>query len=194
MNFENTINVVVVVIATVMIIICSIGVIIAIKFQQKQKKKYNECINIIKEKGIDTLKFKDGLTLEEINAIDNTINVNELMKELYDKYISFENKIKNFDDNLDELLTGFVKEFYVNKINNFREKGYEDITDGIDLIRYTITEIIINCFNYKKVNNVIISGSNLEKVEQVIILTYQKVNNSWLISNYEKVYEKKLSV
>lgn len=203
MNLLGAINIVAVSLAAIITIVCCIGIIIASRFQSKQKKKLDECINIIKEKGIETLQFKNGMTEEEINDIDDTIDVNELMKELYDKYLNFENKIKNFDDNLDELLTGFIKDFYINKINNFKEKGYEDITDGIDLIGYTITEfdkkklkfkITINCFDYKKVNNVIVSGSNLEKVEQVIILTYEKINDKWLISNYEKVYEKKISV
>ena len=203
MNLLGAINIVAVSLAAIITIVCCIGIIIASRFQSKQKKKLDECINIIKEKGIETLQFKNGMTEEEINDIDDTIDVNELMKELYEKYLTFENKIKEFDDNLDELLTGFIKDFYINKINNFKEKGYEDITDGIDLIGYTITEfdkkklkfkITINCFDYKKVNNVIVSGSNLEKVEQVIILTYEKINDKWLISNYEKVYEKKISV
>lgn len=203
MNLLGAINIVAVSLAAIITIVCCIGIIIASRFQSKQKKKLDECINIIKEKGIETLQFKNGMTEEEINDIDDTIDVNDLMKELYDKYLNFENKIKNFDDNLDELLTGFIKDFYINKINNFKEKGYEDITDGIDLIGYTITEfdkkklkfkITINCFDYKKVNNVIVSGSNLEKVEQVIILTYEKIKDKWLISNYEKVYEKKISV
>lgn len=203
MNLLGAINIVSVSLAAIITIVCCIGIIIASRFQSKQKKKLNECINIIKEKGIETLQFKNGMTEEEINDIDDTIDVNELMKELYEKYLTFENKIKEFDDNLDELLTGFIKDFYINKINNFKEKGYEDITDGIDLIGYTITEfdkkklkfkVTINCFDYKKVNNVIVSGSNLEKVEQVIILTYEKINDKWLISNYEKVYEKKISV
>lgn len=203
MDFLKIINIVAVLLAALITIVCCIGIIISIRFQARQKKKLEECINIIKEKGIETLQFKNGMTEEEIKAIDKSVNVNELMKELYDKYISFENKIKTFDDNLDELLTGFIKDFYINKINNFKEKGYEDVTDGIDLIGYTITEfektklkfkVTINCFDYKKINGVIVSGSNLEKVEQVLILTYEKINKKWLISNYEKVYEKKLSV
>ena len=124
------------------------------------------------------------------------------MQELYDTYIKLESKIKKYDSKLDNVLVGFLKEFYVNKIENFKEKGYADITDGIELINYSIIEynkeklkfrVTINCFSYKTINNEIVSGSNLEKVEKIILLTYEKINNKWLISSYDKLYERKLS-
>ena len=111
-------------------------------------------------------------------------------------------KIKLFDSNLDDILVGYLKDFYVNKIENFKEKGYRDITDGINLIDYSIMEyskenlkfrITINCFSYKTVNNEIVSGSNLERIQQILLLSFQNINGKWLISSYEKIYEKKLS-
>lgn len=202
LNIElSVINLVVIVIATTIIIVCSIGIIVASKFQNRQKQKYNDCLRIIKEKENSTFKIKDGLTKEEINNIDSSINVDKLMSDLYYKYLELENKLKLLDDNLDELLIGHIKELYKNKISISKSKNYMEINDGIDLINYSITEfnnsklkfrVTINCFNYKKAGDAIVSGSNLEKVEQVIILSFEKSNKEWLISNYEKVYERKL--
>ena len=45
----------------------------------------------------------------------------------------------------------------------------------------------------KTVNNEIVSGSNLQKIQQILLLTYEKVGDKWLIRSYEKIYEKKLS-
>jgi len=197
----NLINLVVIVLSTTAIIICSIGIIIASKFQSKQKKKYNDCIRIIKEKENSTFQIKNGLSKEEINQIDSNLDVDKLMNELYDKYIQLESKVKLEDNNFDKLLIGHIKDLYINKVEVSKNKNYAEINDGIDLINYSITEfskeilkfrITVNCFNYKKSNDTIVSGSNLEKVEQVIILTYENYNNNWLISKYEKVYEKRL--
>lgn len=198
----STGNIVVVVIASVTIIICSICIIIATKFQKKQKKKYNEVLNIVKEKEGEIFKVKDGLTKEDISKIDSKVNLDKLMQELYNTYVKLETKIKKLDSKLDNILVGYLKEFYINKIENFKENGYADITDGIELINYSITEyskeklkfrVNINCFSYKTINNEIVSGSNLEKIQRIIILTYENIDNKWLISAYDKVYEKKLS-
>ena len=199
---SNLINTILVTLATIIIIVCCIGIIIAVKFQNKKKKKYNEYLNFINEKKDSTLQIKDGLTKEEITAIDVEIDIDMLMSELYNTYLELENKIKLFDSNLDDVLVGYLKDFYVNKIENFKEKGYSDITDGIELINYSIIEfskenlkfrLTINCFSYKTVNNQIVSGSNLEKIQQIILLSFRNVNGKWLISSYEKIFEKKLS-
>lgn len=198
----NLANIIVVVICTVVIVVCSIGIIIATKFQNKQRKKYNEVKNIINKNKSARFSVKDGLTKEEINNIDTEVDVDVLMRKLYDIYLELENKVKVFDTNLDNVLAGYLKDFYINKIENFKEKGFADITDGIELINYSITEyskeklkfrITTNCFSYKTMNNKIVSGSNLEKVEQIISLEYKKVEGKWLISSYDKIYEKKLS-
>lgn len=198
----STWHIIVVVISIVTIIVCSIGIIIATKFQNKQKKKYNEVLNIVKEKEGEIFKVKDGLTKEDVNKIDSKVNMDKLMQELYNIYLSLENKIKKSDSKLDDVLVGYLKDFYINKIENFKEKGYADITDGIELINYSITEynreklkfrVNINCFSYKTINNEIVSGSNLERMQRIILLTYENINGKWLISAYDKVYEKKLS-
>lgn len=199
---SNLANTIVVVIVTIVILMCCIGIIIAIKFQNKKKKKYKECLKIIKEKKNAPLKVKDGLSKEEINKIDSLVDIDILMQQLYNTYLELENKMKNFDTNLDEVVVGYLKDFYINKIENFKEKNYADITDGINLLNYSITEyskdklkfrLTINCFSYKTVNNEIVSGSNLEKIQQILLLTYEKIDDKWLISSYEKIYEKKLS-
>jgi len=199
---SNIVNVIVIAIVSVVIIVCSIGIIIAVKFQNRQNKKYKEIKNIIKEKKNATFQIKDGLTKEEINNIDSEINVDLLMRELYSIYLNLEYKVKSLDINLDNILVGYLKDFYINKIKKFKEKGFLEINDGIDLINYSITEytkeklkfrVTINCFSYKTVNNKIVSGSNLEKIQKIILLTYEKKNDKWLISFYDIVYEKKLS-
>lgn len=198
----NLANTIIVIIVSTVILVCCIGIIIASRFQNKKNKKYNECLNIIKEKKDATFEIKDGMSKEEINKIDNLVDVDILMQQLYNTYLELENKIKLSDKNLDEIVVGYLKDFYINKIENFKEKGYSDITDGIDLLNYNITEyskdklkfrLTINCFSYKTVNNEIVSGSNLEKIQQILLLTYQKVNEKWLISSYEKIFEKKMS-
>lgn len=194
--------IIVVAIASVVIIVCSIGIIIASRFQSKQKKKYSEVNNLINKNRDARFSIKEGLTKEEINNIDSNVNVDILMSELYSTYVELENKIKTFDTNFDDVLTGHLKEFNISRIENFKSRGFTDVTDGIDLINYTITDytkekltfrLTINCFSYKTVNNQIVSGSNLEKIQKILLLTYEKVNDKWLISAYDKIYEKKLS-
>ena len=191
----DTVNVIAVVLTTVIVVICSIGIIIAIKFQSKQRKKYKELNRIIKEKKDATFQIKDGLTKEEINSIDNEINVDILMQELYSVFLKLENRIRNFDTDLDNILIGNFKDFTVNKIKN----GFIDVNDGINLISYSITEyskenlkfrLTINCFSYRMVNNQIVSGNNLEKIQKILLLSFVKQNDKWLISHYDKIYEK----
>lgn len=199
---SNMSYVIVIVITSITIIICSVVIIFAIRVQKKQKKKYNEINKIVNENKDARFSVKEGLTKEEINNIDSSINVDSLMSELYSTYIELENKIKTLDSNFDDILTGYLKDFNLNRIQNFKSRGFCDITDGIDLIGYTITEyskeklifrVTINCFSYKTLNNQIVSGSNLEKIQKIILLTYEKVNGKWLISSYNKIYERKLS-
>ena len=199
---SNIIVIIVAVIASITIIVCSIGIIIASKFQNKQRKKITEVNHLINKNRDARFSVKEGLTKEEINNIDSSVNVDILMSELYSTYLELEKKIKTFDKNFDDILTGHLKEFNINRIQNFQKNGFSDVTDGIDLINYTITEfskekltfrLTINCFSYKIINNQIVSGSNLEKIEKILSLTYEKVNDKWLISSYNKIYEKKLS-
>ena len=105
MEFD-LLTVIVIVLATVTIIICAVGIIIASKFQKKQMKKYTEINNIINKNKEATFKVKDGLTKEEINNIDSYVDVDLLMQELFSTYIEFEDKIKNLDTNLDDILFG----------------------------------------------------------------------------------------
>lgn len=198
----NLINIILIIIGLIITIVCSIGIVIASKFQNKQRKKYNDCLNLIKEKENMAFQVKYGLSKEEINSIDGSIDVDKLMSDLYETYLEFENKLKILDNNLDNILTGYIKEFYINKIENYKLNGYRDIIDSIYLINYSITEfskeklkfrVTINCFDYRQINNEVIIGSNIEKVEEVLILTYEYIDDKWLISNYEKVYQKKLN-
>lgn len=198
MMSNEVINSIVYVISSVVIFVCSIGVIVAIKFQNQQKKKYQECLKLIKEKENRTLNDQTPIEIQELKDID----INELMILLYDTYLLFVDRLNNNYKNFDNILSNFINEFYENKIDLYNKRGYREIIDNIELLSYAIIEykneqlkfrININCFNYKCKNDQIISGSNLEKVEQVFVLTYIKTNDKWLINNIEKVLEKKLS-
>ncbi|MBQ9072359.1 MAG: hypothetical protein IJY25_04310 [Bacilli bacterium] len=200
-----TISATSIIISTILIciiILCTIGIVIASIFQSKKDKKYKECLDIIKEKGNIKFEVRDALTKEDIKNINKNIDVNKLMESLYNKYLKFIEKIKNNDTKLDSILGSPLKEIYINKLENFKSTGYTEIIEVIELIGYTITDyskdkltfrITINCFDYKLLNGNIIGGSNLIKLEEVFLLTYEKIGNRWLITNCDKVYEKKLS-
>ena len=55
----------------IFLIVLFISTILSIKFQMKQKKKYNECLNLIKEKENGTLNTNNGVTEEDIQKIDD---------------------------------------------------------------------------------------------------------------------------
>lgn len=197
------INYIMVIISTIVILICSISIIISVRFQNKQKRKYKECLRLIKETENGTLNVKNGLDEKDIKKIDPKIDINKLMMKLYDIYLEFINKLNNNDKNFDNILDGFIKEFYENKIDIYTNKGYIEIIDAIELVNYSIAEydkeklkfrINITCFNYKMINDNVISGSKYERVEQIFILTYKKSKRKWLINNIEKVFEKKLGI
>lgn len=196
----ETINIILTSFLTVVIIICSVGIIIATKFQNKQKKKYQECLNLIKEKENGVINPNDGVDITRIKKIDKSIDVNKLMVNLYDTYLEFVKRL-NTNSNVSSLLDDFIGELYKSKIEIYKTKGFYEITDNIELINYSILEfqknklkfrVNISCFNYKLRGNLVISGSNIEKLEQIFLLTFVKKNKKWIINNIEKVYEKKL--
>ena len=199
--FDNIISIIVIVISTTTIIVCSIGIIIATMFQKKQTKKYNEVKKFINENKKARFRVRDGLSKDEISKINNNIDIDILVNELYNNYIVLENKIKNLDKDLDNLLTEPLKNIYINKIEFFKNNKILEVVDDINMIGYSITEYSetniklrfnISCFSYK-INNKIVSVSNLEKIEKILLITYEKYNENWLINKIEKLYEKKLS-
>ena len=42
-------------------------------------------------------------------------------------------------------------------------------------------------------NKILITKEDGSEVELTILLTYENVNSKWLISSYDKIYERKLS-
>ena len=188
-------------ILSIIISLVSIGIIISLKIQMLQRKKYNEIVDIVNGKKEAVLEFKDGLTKEDINNIDSTIDVDSLMEDLYNTFLNFEDNLRSLNENFDNILTGYIKDFYSNKVSFLKENKRVIVTDNISLIGYSITEfskknlkfkIHISCINYKMIENNIVGGSNSYLVEQILLLSYEKVNNKWLISSYDKVYEKKM--
>ena len=197
------INKIALVILLIILFFISVGVVIAIQFQNKQSKKYKECLKIIKDKEDGTLRAKNGVSTREIKKIDPNIDVKELMSKLYDTYLEFTKKLNNNDPKISSVLDEFINNVYQNRLEIYKAKNTKEITDSIELTNYTILNfekkrvefrISYICFNYKMMNDVIISGSNLEKVEQVVIVTYSKLRKKWVINNIEKVYDKKLEI
>lgn len=187
----------------IFLIILLISTIFSMKFQMRQKKKYNECLDLIKEKENGILNTNIGLTEEDIKRIDDKINPNELMGNLYNIYLEFIERLNENNKNFEGILNGFIKEFYIDKVEIYEIKKHKEITKDIELNNYSILEfdkkklkfrINITCFNYKMSKDEIIAGSNLEKVEQIFLITYVKFRGKWLINNVEKVFEKKQSM
>lgn len=203
MLFFDTINEITVAIVTIVILVCSIGIVIAVEFQKKQKKKYKECLKLIKDKETGMLNIVNGFDPNQIKNIDNDVDTDKLMCELYDTYLIFVEKVNKNENDFDNILTGFINDFYRNKVEVHIGKKSAEIVDNIELIGYSILEynkekltfrVNITCFSYKKKKEIIVSGSNLERVEQIILISYVKRKNKWLINNIEKAYEKKLNI
>ena len=191
----NLISKIILVISTIILFLFSVGLVFSILFNNKQSKKYKECLRLIKEKENGTFESKTDLN------IDSKTDVTKLMKKLYEIYLKFINKLNNNDDTITTLLDSFIGKVYKNKLDIYKNKKINEITESIELLNYSILEyeknkiqfrINITCFNYKKNNDIIISGNNLERVEQIFLITYIKKKNKWLINNVEKVYEKKV--
>ena len=189
-------------IISIVALVVSIAVVFSLKFQKKQEKKYQEVLDIVNKNKDKTFEVKNYLTDEDINKIDSTIDVSKLSQELYDTFLRFEKNIRELDSNFDGILTGFLKEFYLEKIDSFKKDNYYSVTDKINLIGYSIVSfnsdelkfrINISCVSYKKKNGKLISGSEASLAEQIILLSFKKDNNIWLISGYDKIFEKKLS-
>ena len=190
-----------IIIVTTIIVLCTIGIIAASKVQDKQKKKYDDCINAINEREDETYNYDGSLTPGQIRKKDRTVNPEELQKRLYDKFLSLQEKVNNLDNSFDGLLTGFIKRVYNDRINLYKESNTQEKLEKINLIGYSITEfskkelkfrIKITAINYKIRDNEIISGSNINYLEQIYIITYEKIGKVWKISNIEKVLDKKM--
>ena len=190
-----------IIIITIIIVLCTIGIIAASKVQQRQQKKYNDCIKAINEREDETYNYDGSLTSSQIKKKDKTVNPEELQKKLYDKFLSLQDKVNNLDNNFDTLLTGFIKKVYSDRINLYKESDTQEKLEKINLIGYSIIEfsknelkfrLKITAINYKIRCNDIISGSNTNYLEQIYIITYEKIGKVWKISNIEKVLDKKM--
>jgi hypothetical protein len=161
------------------------------------------CGEVKDENGNPVMKPWYDVTEEDIRKIDDKVNPKELMINLYNTYLEFVERLNKNNKDFEGILIGFIKEFYINKVKVYRLKKHKEITRDIELVNYSILEfdkkklkfrINITCFNYKTSKDEIIGGSNLEKVEQIFLITYVKFRRKWLINNIEKVFEKKQSM
>lgn len=192
-----------IVIITTIIVLCAVGIISAIKVQQRQQLKYEDALKAISEKENESFNYDGSLTAGQIRKKDRTVDPDELQKRLYDKFLNLNEKVNKLDDKLDTLLTGFIKRVYTDRINLFKESKTSEKLENINLLGYSIVEfskkelrfrLKITAYNYKIRNKEIISGSKTERTEFTYIITYEKKGNIWKISNIEKVMEKKLEI
>ena len=188
----------VIIFSVLCILACLISIILAIKFQKQQRKKYENNLKYIKENNIEYLTYKSELNPNEIKSIDKNINVKELMNNLYNTYLEFENNINNSINNFDNVLTGPLKEIFELNLDDARLRELKTKKEKINLISYSIIEfnknklrfrININCL-YQIKKNKMVKRNDLVSVELVLILDYKLVEDKWLIYNIEKVYEK----
>ena len=194
----SILNSIFVTVIAVIVAVISISAMIAGRFQNKQDKKYDNVMKMIKDKGNVPINTAGELNIEQINSLDKEVDLDMLLKTLYGTFLELQNKIKNSDSNFEGILDDSIKSYYIKKINSFKLMNRVHVTEGIELIDYSIIEfdknclkfrVNINCLHYTKSNGNIISGSNLKKVEQIFNITYRKNNDNWLIANVEKAYE-----
>ena len=192
-----------IIVITIIMIICAIGIVYATQVQNQQQQKYLNCIKAINEREDESYNYDGSLTSKQIKKKDKTVNPEELQKKLYEKFLSLQEKINNLDDKLDTLLTGFIKIVYADRINLYKDNNTCEKLENINLIGYSIIEfdkdklkfrLKINALNYKMKGNEVISGSNKERVELIYVITYEKHGKVWKISNIEKVMEKKMEL
>ena len=105
----------------------------------KQKKKYNECLDLIKEKENGTLNTNNYLTEEDIQKIDDKINLNELMINLYNTYLEFIERLNKNNKDFERILIGFIKEFYINKVKIYKLKKHKEISKNTYLLKIYLT-------------------------------------------------------
>ena len=194
-------TVIFIVIITTIIVLCTIGIIAAVKVQQKQQSKYEDAIKAINEKEDENFNYDGSLTPGQIRKKDRSINPDELQKKLYEKFLNVQEKVNKLDDKFDTLLTGFIKRVYTDRINLYKESKTSEKLEDINLLGYSIVEfskkelkfrLKITAHNYKIREKEVISGSKVERVELTYIITYEKRGNIWKINNIEKVMEKKM--
>ena len=180
-------------IEVVVIIVIVIIVLISYLYNRKQRKKINNVLDIIKN--------KEGMTITDIaNEKLELENSSELMIELYDIYIKFQDGYNNLDETSLGKLTEKAKSFYTNIIINNKSRNFKEVTDNIELIGYSIVEytesklkfrIKINCLNYKCLGDKIVGGSDLKKTELILLISYEN-KDGWLLDEVKKIYEKQV--
>lgn len=200
MNFDfNNIGIITLILITTSIVVCSIFIVISIQIQKKQKNKYKRCMDAIREAGNDRFDIKTNLSEEDIKKIDSSIDLNELLKKLYNIYITFQNKVcQNELTGYDNLLTKTYIDIILNRINKFISKGAIEKFDDINILEYAITRysnekcemrLRLNCFYYILENDKIIKGSNIKRREFFYILKFKKESGNWLLDYIEVIFD-----
>lgn len=196
-------NIILIGVLSFTLLLLSIGMLLSLRFQKKQQKRYNEVIKIVNEKKDEVINVKSGLTEEEIYKVDPDVNIQSLTTELFDKFKGLQLKIKNHDsNNIENLATTPTLEFVKSRIDAYKNNGYYEVMDDIELQGYSIIEfekeklklrIHVVCKNYKKLGDEVISGSDIKPIEEIIIIEYVKIDDNWVIIDVDKVLERKIA-
>lgn len=200
---ENMLGIIFIMAISFTLILIGIGMIISLRFQKKQQKKFEEVEEIVKSKQNVIFEFKSGLTNEELLRVNPKLDIGSLATDLFNTFKELEFKIKTHDDtNLEKLVVGTTLNFIKSRIDTYRVNGYYEVMDDIELLEYAFVEynkeslkfrIKVNCINFKKINDDIISGNESKKIEEILIISYRYVSNKWLIDDIDKVLEKKMA-
>ena len=81
-----------------------------------------------------------GLLTDSNVSVSVDVDVNKLMLELYEMYITFVDKLNNNNKDFDNLLDDFMKELYESKIDLYNSKNQFEITENIELVGYSLVE------------------------------------------------------
>lgn len=175
-----------------------IGIVFSLAFQKKQRKKQEVVEQLMKEKEGKTI---NSVMNKNYSATAKSKDNIELMQKLYDSYIEYQTRFNELDKSYDNFVTPTLKEYSDQKIDLLKSRNSKEVREKIELINYTIVEkrekslkfrLTINCVEYAMRNDNITRGSNINKMEEILLLTCRKVEEDWVVDRVDKIYENRL--
>ena len=175
-----------------------IGIVFSLAFQKKQRKKQEVVEQLMKEKEGKTI---NSVMNKNYSATAKSKDNIELMQKLYDSYIEYQTRFNELDKSYDNFVTPTLKEYSDQKIDLLKSRDSKEVREKIELINYTIVEkrekslkfrLTINCVEYAMRNDNITRGSNINKMEEILLLTCRKVEEDWVVDRVDKIYENRL--
>lgn len=195
-------NIMLILMGVFVLVIFVIGLCFSISFQKDAKKKLNEVEKIVKSKEGEFFQAKTCLDEKDILKVNPDLDIPRFMSDLFDTFLKLEDKLNKHDDtDIETIAYGTQVSYVKNKVKAYKSNGFCEIVDGIDLvdssiIEFTKTKVVlratIECFNYKMLDEKIVSGSNLNKIREIVLIEYRLKENKWLITDVDKLVEQKM--